>query len=113
MAFLINDLRAQLTDYEQLQSGHIKSLTLQSVLSELPETLVRARIARGWTHKQLAQALGTSPQQVQKDEAGGYAKASLEKLRRIADVLGISLSGRAKLPVPARSLKSKTSLPSP
>ncbi len=94
---LIGDLQLELAEYEKLRGGQIKSLPLGSVLSELPQTLVRARIARGWTHKELAQALGTSEQQVQKDEAGAYAKASLEKLTRVAEALGVSLSGRAKL----------------
>ena len=97
IALLMGDLRAQLAEYEKLRAGKIKTLALDEVLAQLPETLVRARIARGWTQRDLAQALGTSEQQVQKDEAGAYARASLEKLGRVAAVLGVSLSGRAKL----------------
>lgn len=97
ITILMNDLRAQLAEYEKLRGGQIKSLTLDEVLAQLPATLVRARIARGWTQRELAQQLGTSEQQVQKDEAGAYARANLEKLGRIAGVLGLSLSGRAKL----------------
>lgn len=106
--FLMDDLRAQLADYEQLRDGHVKSLPMQSVLAELPATLVRARIARGWTHKELALALGTSEQQVQKDESGGYAKASLDKLNRVAGALGVSLSGRARLSRPPKARTSKS-----
>lgn len=102
LSLLIGDLEAQLAEYEHLRDGQIKSLALNAVLTQLPETLVRARIARGWTQKELAQALGTSEQQVQKDEAGAYAKANLEKLSRIAHVLGVSLSGRARLARPSR-----------
>ncbi len=104
---IIGDLRAELSEYEALQSGQVRALPMQSVLAELPATLVRARIARGWTHKELALALGTSEQQVQKDESGGYAKASLDKLNRVAGALGVSLTGRARLsrPVKARAAK--------
>lgn len=102
ISLLIDDLEAQLAEYEKLRDGEVKSLVLGAVLLQLPETLVRARIARGWTQKELAQALGTSEQQVQKDESGAYAKASLEKLSRIAQVLGVSLSGRARLARPKR-----------
>lgn len=102
ISLLIGDLEAQISEYENLRDGEVKSLALDAVLLQLPETLVRARIARGWTQRELAQALGTSEQQVQKDEAGAYAKASLEKLSRIAQVLGVSLSGRAKLVRPGR-----------
>lgn len=104
ISLLIDDLEAQLAEYEHLRDGQVKSLALDAVLLQLPKTLVRARIARGWTQKELAQALGTSEQQVQKDEAGAYAKASLEKLGRIAQVLGVSLSGRAKLTRRAREV---------
>jgi DNA-binding Xre family transcriptional regulator len=97
IGFLISDLKAELIEYESLRAGKIRSLSLNSVLQDLPATLIRARIVRGWTHKDLAQALGTSEQQVQKDEAGGYAKASLEKLNRVAQTLDVSLTGRAKL----------------
>jgi transcriptional regulator with XRE-family HTH domain len=64
--------------------------------------LSRARIARGWTHRDLANALGTSEQQVQKDERGGYRKASLTRLERVASILGVRISGRAQLPVGER-----------
>lgn len=97
IALLMGDLREQLAEYEGLRAGKVKTLALDEVLAQLPETLVRARIARGWTQRQLAQALGTSEQQVQKDEAGAYARANLEKLNRVAQTLGVSLSGRAKL----------------
>ncbi len=101
---LIGDMKAELAEYEALQSGKMRAFPMQSVLEELPATLVRARIARGWTHRELALALGTSEQQVQKDEAGGYARANLDKLSRVAGVLGVSVSGRARLP---RSLKAR------
>lgn len=108
---LIGDMKAELGEYESLRSGEVRAFPMQSVLAELPTALVRARIARGWTHRELAKALGTSEQQVQKDEAGGYAKASLDKLGRVAGVLGVSVSGRARLPRPpkvrsARSAKT-------
>ncbi len=97
IALSISDLREQLTDYEKLCAGKVKTLALDEVLSQLPATLVRARIARGWTQRQLADQLGISDQQVQKDEAGAYGRATLVKLSRVAAVLGVSLSGHAKL----------------
>jgi DNA-binding XRE family transcriptional regulator len=95
--FLIEDLEAELAEYEKLRSGQVRSLALDSLFDDLPATLTRARIARGWTQRDLANTLGTTEQQVQKDEQGGYAKASLARLRRVANVLGMSLSGEATL----------------
>lgn len=95
--FLMAELEAEIAEYEKLRDGQVSSLPLSSVLEELPSALVWARIARGWTQRDLAQALGTTEQQVQKDESGGYAKASLTRLRRIAAALGMRLAGEARL----------------
>lgn len=95
--FLMEDLEAEVAEYERLRRGRVSSLSLPSVLDELPSLLARARIARGWTHRDLAKALGTTEQQVQKDERGGYERASLSRLRRVAQILGVRIGGRAKL----------------
>lgn len=95
--FLMEDLETEIAEYEKLRAGQISSLPLASVLEELPSALTRARVARGLTQRELAQALGTTEQQVQKDERGGYEKASLARLRRVADVLGVRLAGEARL----------------
>jgi HTH-type transcriptional regulator / antitoxin HigA len=95
--FLMEDLEAEIAEYEKLRAGQVPSLPLASVLDDLPTALTRARIARGWTQRDLANTLGTTEQQVQKDERGGYAKASLARLRRVAEVLGMRLSGEAQL----------------
>ncbi len=102
---LIGDMEAELAEYEKLRTGRVRSLAFHS-LEELPSVLVRARIARGWTHKDLAQALGTARRQVQKDEAGGYQKANLQKLSRVAGALELSIQGRAKL----RTQKSRVEI---
>ena len=54
-------------------------------LADLAALLVKARIARRWTQRQLADALGIAEQQVQRYEATGYRSASLA---RISDVAG-------------------------
>jgi DNA-binding Xre family transcriptional regulator len=95
--FLMEDLEAEIAEYEKLRDGQVSSLPLSSVLEELPSALVRARIARGWTHRDLARALRITEQQVQKDESGGYEKASLARLRRVAEALGVRLAGEARL----------------
>jgi HTH-type transcriptional regulator / antitoxin HigA len=95
--FLMEDLEAEIAEYERLRDGQVSSLALSSVLEELPSALVRARIARGWTHRDLARALRITEQQVQKDESGGYEKASLARLRRVAAALGVHLVGEARL----------------
>jgi HTH-type transcriptional regulator/antitoxin HigA len=94
---LMNDLESEIAEYETREESQSSSLPLNSVLDELPTALSRARLARGWTQKELAQALGVSEQQVQKDERGGYEKASLARLRRVAEALGLLVTGEARL----------------
>jgi transcriptional regulator with XRE-family HTH domain len=97
----LSDLRTELQEYELLKSGKIRRLEIES-LSELPEALIRARIVRGWTQKQLAQKLGVKEQQVQRYEADDYATASVERVKTIAAVLGLELD-KAVLKAAART----------
>ena len=90
----IEDLRRELQDYEGLQqSGPAAGGMRIRSLADLPDALVRARIAQKLTQRDLAARLGVRPQQVQQDEAAGYARATLERLCRVADALGVTVEG--------------------
>src|SRR5690348_10115243 len=91
-------LREQLSDYEALQSGRVAVLELDS-LAELPDALIRARIAAGLTQKQLAERLGIKEQQVQRYEATRYRHANLERVQEVAEALGLRIHERVTLPV--------------
>ena len=93
------DLREELAEYESLRSGKVRELELRS-LKELPEALIRARIAAGLSQKELAMRLGLKEQQVQRYEATRYAGASLERVQAVADALGVQLHERIVLPRP-------------
>ena len=58
-------------------------------LTELPEGLIKARIARGMTQKQLAESLNLQEQQIQRYEATLYKGAALERIEAVAKVLGL------------------------
>lgn len=88
-----NELEAELTEYEAVRSGTRYVFELASI-DDLAEALVKARLAKGWTQKQLAQELGVSEQMVQRDEVVGYQRASLARLADVADALGFELQGR-------------------
>ena len=96
------DLRRELADYEALRSGQVRELELRS-LRELPEALIRARIAAGLSQKALAERLGVREQQVQRDEATRYAGATLERVQTVADALGVQIHERVVLPVAGAS----------
>lgn len=92
----VEELREDIAEYEALKAGKVHSLEV-SDLNDLPTALIRARIAAGLSQQQLAQKLGVSQQQVQKDEASQYHKASFERLALVAQVLGIRLKGEVVL----------------
>jgi len=88
LASQLEDLRAEVAEYEALRSGSTTVLQMRA-LEELPETLIRARVAAGLTQRGLAQLLGLKEQQVQRYEASRYAGASLSRVIEVARALGL------------------------
>lgn len=91
-----DDLRTELPDYERLRSGAASTFSAPS-LEELATVLVKARVARGWTQRQLAEALEVAEQQVQRYEATAYRSASLARLCDIASALDVTITPHAAL----------------
>lgn len=58
---------------------------------------MKARIARGWTQRRLAHALGVAEQQVQRYESTAFRSASLARICDVADALDIKISETAEL----------------
>ncbi len=88
--WLIGDVEAELAEYEALRSGALREVVGEG-LEALPDLLVKARIVEGLTQRQLAERLGVTEEAVQRDEAGGYARAGLDRLARVAAALGVRL----------------------
>lgn len=91
-----DDLRAEIEEYDRLRSGAVSAFEATS-LAELATLLVKARIARGWTQRRLADALGIAEQQVQRYESSDYRSASLARICDIANALDIHVTERAVL----------------
>ena len=89
-------LERELHEYEELRSGRQKVLTYAS-FDELPKALVQARIARGWTQKDLADRLGLDEQKIQDYEATDYQRASLARIREVVRALEIEIREEVKL----------------
>ena len=89
-------LSDQIKEYEILKSGAVEDFRTES-LQELPSVLVKARIAKGMSQRQLAERLGLKEQQIQRYEAEKYATASLRRIIEIADALGLRVSKHARL----------------
>jgi transcriptional regulator with XRE-family HTH domain len=97
MASQLEELQVELQAYEKLLSGEEGIFELTS-LAGLPDALVRARIAAGLTHKELAERLGLKEQQIQRYEASNYSGASLDRIQMIAEALGITIRKEILLP---------------
>ncbi len=83
-------LLEQIKEYESLSSGEQKEFEMQS-LQDLPIALIKARIARSWTQKQLAEVVGVKEQQIQRYEAEMYQSANLATLARVAEALCLTM----------------------
>ncbi len=92
----IASIENEISEYERLRSGKVKEIQTESLL-DLPNALVKARIARSITQTDLAELLGVKPQQVQRWEDDGYRKASLERLAQVADALGLKVSKQIRI----------------
>jgi len=84
------ELKWQLDEYEKLRSGKLKRLK-KSSFQDLPLELIRARIARGLTQKDLAMKLGMKEQQIQRYEETDYASASLSRVNEVIKALDIEV----------------------
>jgi HTH-type transcriptional regulator / antitoxin HigA len=98
----IEDLTEQINEFSTLRSGAVRILKASS-LSELPTLLIKGRIAQGLSQRELAQKLGLKEQKIQRYEDESYASASLERLRKIAAAVNISIKEVAELNAPSGS----------
>jgi len=93
----IEEFQEDLNEYDQLHQNRIDRLALNT-FENLPQALVKARIARGLTQEKLAERLNVKPQQVQRDEANLYAGASFSKLLAVQKALNVEFKGEMTLP---------------
>jgi DNA-binding XRE family transcriptional regulator len=93
----LQDLEAELNEYETLKAGGGPKILALDSLDGLPKVLIQARIAAGLTQEDLAARLGVKPQQIQRYEASDYQTASFARLREIARLLGLRVRESVEL----------------
>ena len=82
----IADMEGEMREYESLKAGKFRLDSLGAI-ANLPDTLIKARIARGLSQKDLADRVGLKEQQIQRYEASDYASASLARIKEVASAL--------------------------
>lgn len=96
------DLRAEIAAYEKLKSAELSMITIDS-FDDLADGLIQARIAAGLSQRELAARLGLKEQQIQRYESERYASASLQRLRDIANAIGVRIRNDILVPRSPRS----------
>ena len=86
VASQLADLEEELREYEQVKAGGFR-LEQLNVVSDLPVLLIRARIARGLSQRELARRAGLKEQQIQRYEATDYESASLSRIKEVVAAL--------------------------
>ncbi len=99
----LEDLLREIDEYEDLKSGKVSVIRLDT-FDELPEGLIRARIAADLSQKALAERLGLKEQQIQRYESEGYRSASFQRLSDIANALGVTIREEIELPAQIGSI---------
>jgi transcriptional regulator with XRE-family HTH domain len=92
---LADEVQQEIDEYIEIRDGYVNLFAIESI-DDLGAAATKARIARRWTQKRLADSLGVSEQMVQKDESRGYEKAGVARLAEVVDVLGYQLVGELR-----------------
>lgn len=87
----IEDFKREMEEYQSLKKGNISAISINS-LNDIHEILIKARIAKGWTHADLADRLGLKEQQIQRYEATDYEAASISRVIEVLMALELDVS---------------------
>lgn len=86
-----DELKETVLEYENLLKQKTKILRNKPI-EDLYKILIQARIARGWSHGDLAKELDMkNPQQIQRYEASNYEGVSLWRVLDILDALELKV----------------------
>ena len=99
-------LEEEVEGYERLRRGDLGEI---ENLHGLGRTLVALRIALGLTQRQLAERLGVHESQVSRDERNEYQGVTVDRVSRLLDALGVTLTSVFQSPL--RSAGDSTTRP--
>jgi hypothetical protein len=84
MAAALSQAEAEVAEYEEALAGNVRVFDL----ADIGEYLIKLRIARGWSPRRLAEALGVDEAVISRDERDEYRGISKERIQRILEALG-------------------------
>ena len=96
MISFCDQLREEVETYERMRRGDLGVLYN---LTSVGRWLIGARVAKGWSITDLADALDVSVQQVSRDENNEYRGITTERAQRILEVLGVRFHAEVEDPI--------------
>jgi len=90
----IEDLKKEVAEYKEMERAEVFDVVSAE---DLPMALIRARIARGLTHGDLAEKLSLPVQQVQRYESTRYQGVGFRRILDVIRALGLGVSARVDL----------------
>lgn len=85
-----NKNKALIEEYEQIRDKK-KNFIVINKPADIPKILIHARIAMGWSQKDLAEKLMIHEQQIQRIEQNDYLNTSLERVIQVFEQLEIDI----------------------
>ena len=82
----LDDIETELAEYDALSQGRVTEFEAESIVG-IGQALIKARIVRNLTQKELAERLSLAEQQIQRYEATLYRGVATERLQQVADAL--------------------------
>ena len=76
-------MQAEVEEYHRIRAGELPVI---HSFSDIGRLLIAIRIWKGWSQKQLADALGVSAAQVCRDERNEYFGIAVDRVQKILDV---------------------------
>ena len=83
----IETFEKEILEYENLKNEKPKIII--STIENLPESLIKARIAKGLSQNDLAKKTGLKEQQIQRYESTGYGSANFGRILNIAKSMDV------------------------
>ena len=80
-------LEEEIQEYERLMRGNFEDITN---LNGIGRVLIALRISKGLKQNELATKLGVKESQVSRDEANEYHGASIEKIQKTLNAMGVT-----------------------
>jgi HTH-type transcriptional regulator / antitoxin HigA len=89
----LDDIEAELAEYDDLSRGRVTEIEAESIVG-IGHALIKARIVRKLTQRELAERLSLAEQQIQRYEATLYRGVAAERLQQVADALRLRVHER-------------------